>query len=212
MIALAIIVFILVLAALLRIGIIAEFGEDGALVYARIGPFKRKLFPQKEKTGKRAERKAAKAALKKAERKKKKELAKAAAADEKKPGLLKDLKEMLPAVKQTLSRLRRRLLVKKLTVWYLAAGEDAAKTAMTYGNISVAFGAFTPLLENSFKIKRRDFRTAVDFIGTQPKIYVSVHISLAVWECVYIALGMVSVLLKKLPAKSTKRKEAKQNG
>ena len=196
MITAAVILAIITLILLLRIGLSAEYGADGFIVSATAGPFRTLLHPRKEKPG-AAERKA----LRKARKAKK-------AGDKKKekpkkqmPGGLRAYLDMLPPAKNMLSRLRRRLLIKKLTIHYTAAGGDAATTALTFGGANAVFGALAPLLENNFRVKRRDFRAATDFTGAEQKIYVHAVISIAVWELLYIIFALFPIITSLLKPK-----------
>ena len=196
MITAAVIIAIITLFLLLRFGVSAEYGADGFTVSATAGPFRILLYPRKEKPGaaeKKARRKARKAEKAGGKKKEKPKT--------KMPGGLQTYLDMLPPVKDMLGRIRRRLLIKKLTVHYTAAGSDAATTALTFGGANAAFGALAPLLENSFRVKRRDFRAAADFTGTEQKIYVHAAISLAVWELFYIVFALLPIVMSLLRQK-----------
>ena len=206
MTALIIIIVIILLLALLRFGVTVEYSADGVSLTARVGPLPIRIFPRKEKPGKAAKVKKEKKAKKK---KKKEEKPK-----EKKPGKLQTFLDLLAAVKKTLGRLRRRLLIKNLTVHLTTGGEDPSKTAMIFGAASAAFGAFTPMLENTFRIRRRDFRASADFDAAEACIYVKAAISLAVWEAVYIFLAILPAILTIAGKSSDKAvgKEVQKNG
>ena len=194
----AIILAVLVILALMRFGVSAEYGEDGFLLTARAGFIKIRVFPRKEKPKKvRKPAKTAEKAQKKPEKKKK-------------PGRLKPLQDMLPSIKTALSRLRRRILIKNLVIYYTAAGTDPVKTAMSFGGASAVFGTVTAGLERSFRIKRRDLRAFADFETDEPGIYVNAAISLAVWEAVYILIAIVPAFVG--GKKSTSGKDEVQNG
>ena len=206
MTALAIIIAILVLIALLRLGVSAEYGADGFAVSATAGPFSVPLFPRKEKPGK-----AGKKALKKAKAKKKKKKEKP---KKERPGGLDAFLAMVPPIKKALSRVKRRLLIKKLTIHYTAAGDDPAMAALYSGAANAAFGALAPILDNNLRIKSRDMRARADFISGEQAIYVNAAISMAVWEAVYIAFAMLPLLLGSARKKTeaTERKEGKKDG
>ena len=188
---------------LLRFGVAAEYGADGFIVTAHVGPLRLRVYPKKEKPGaaeKKAKRKARKAD--KAKSKKDKEKPK-----EQIPGGLKTYLDMLPPVKNMLGRLHRRLLIKKLTIRFTAAGGDAATTALTSGAANAAFSAITPVLENSFRIRKRDFRATADFSGTEMKIYVHAAISMAVWESLYIVFALLPLVISLLKSKPENKYE-----
>jgi len=205
MTALAIILAILLVIALLRFGVSVEYSGDGFTASARIGFLTLRLYPRKPKKEKRTE---ARKTRKKKEKKAKEE------PEEKKPGGLKPLLDMIPAVKKLLHRLRRRLCINRLTILYTAAGEDPASTAMAFGASNAAIATVFPVIARSFRIRRRDIRTYADFDLKEPVIYINAAISLAVWEALYIITAVVPALLRYAgKAKSrTGRKDEKENG
>ena len=166
----SILAFIL-LISLLRVGVSAEYSADGVIAKVHIGPVSITLYPQEKKKEKK----------KKPKEKKK----------EPKPGLFEDLKSQLPAIKKALSRLKRKLLIKELTIYYLAAGPDPAAAALTFGGVYAGYGIITAILENNFRIKKRDLRANVDFEAQEPYIYIKARLSLAIWEAVYAAFNLV---------------------
>jgi len=191
MLALAIVIAVLILLAFLRFGASAEYGADGFLVAARVGPFSFTVFPVKEEAPEKAEKKALKRARKKT---KVREKAKEKPARKMAPGALTHFLDMIPPVMKTLGRVKRRLLIKKLTIHYTAGGDDPVTTAMAYGAANAVFGAIVPALENNFRIRKRDLRAFADFQSVEQKIYVSAAFSIAVWEAVYIAAAMLPVI------------------
>jgi len=217
MIALAITFGILIILALLRFGVSVEYSESGLIVMVRAGPLSIQVLPAKDKPvseKKEAKRKARKEEKdrKKAEKKAEKEAGKDQ--DEKKPGALSTVLEILPAVKTMLSRVRRRLLIKRLIVYYSIANDDPYKTAITFGAANAAIGTLAPFLENNFRIKKRDFMAVANFYDTQQTIYINAAISLAVWEAFYIAFAILPAgirILKKTKG-ATDRKDGHENG
>jgi len=214
---LAIILAALLLIALLRFGVSVEYSESGLNVTVQVGPLPLQILPGKEKpisAEKAAKLKARKEekARKKAEEKAKKKAEKKT--EEKKPGTLKTVLELLPAVKTVLGRLRHRLLIKKLVVYFTVSSEDPFSTAQTFGVTNAAIGAIIPVFENNFRIKQREFRTESDFISAQQSIYVNAAISLAVWEAVYIAMAILFTGIRIILSTrgTTDRKDVHENG
>jgi hypothetical protein len=179
----------LILICLIRVKLIAVYGEDGFVIDAYIGPLLKKILP----SGK----------IKKKDRKKKKEKVREGVV---KAGRLESLKNQLPSLNQALARLKRRLLIKELTIHYMAAGTDPAAAALYFGAASVGYGMILPLLENTFRIKKRDLRATVNFEVTEPYIYVKAALSLAVWEVVYVAFGVIKNMFKSENMKAKIRK------
>ena len=203
MIALAIVLTVIIIFALLRFGVAVEYGEAGFIVTARAGPIRIDVFPREVKPGDQ-DKKAAREARKKLkamqkEKKKKKEKTDKESVDKtevKKTGSLEFLLSLLPPICNTLGRLRRRLLIKKLIIHFTAAGDDPSKTATTYGAANAAFGTLIPILEKGFRIRKRDLRAFTDFCSEKPSVYISAAISIAIWETFYIAFAMLPALFR----------------
>lgn len=203
MIVAAVVLAIFVIIALLPVGVIAEYCDAGVSADAVIGPLRFKLITTEKETKKKG---------KKVKKEKKEKKEKKAAEGVKKAGRLVDLKEQLPAINKALDRLKRKLTIKELTIHYMAAGTDAAATALYFGAASIGFGLILPLLENNFNVKKRDLRTAVSFEVTEPYIYLKAKLSLLIWEVIYIASGAFISFMKYKTKNTEDRKAVDQYG
>jgi len=168
--------------------VVVEYSDAGLTARAKAGFISFKVYPAKEKPGD-AEKKAKKKAAKKALKDKKGKLK-----EEKKPGGLSGFMDILRAVKNTLSRLKRKLLIKQLILHYTSAGDDPAKTALKFGAANAVFGMIIPLLESNFRIKRRDLGASADFNSAEQSIYAKINITVAVWEIIYISLALLPLV------------------
>jgi hypothetical protein len=177
MIIAAAVLALLLLVCLIRVRLIAVYDETGFNLSASVGPFKQRILPA-DKTKRRKEKK----------EKVREGVVKA--------GRLESLRNQLPSFKQALSRLKRKLLIKELIIHYIAAGTDPAATALYFGAANAGYGMILPLLENNFNIRKRDLRTAVNFEAAEPYIYLKAVVSLAVWEAIYIASGVIKNMAK----------------
>ena len=192
MIIIAIVFTILILIAFLRFGVMAEYSIDGLSLRASIGIFRINIYPKKPQRKRRKE----KTRVKKEKKQKGKEKSKKR--EFKKPGSMEEFLEILEIAKNTLGRLRRRLLIKRLIIHYTAGSDDPAKTALTFGRISAIFSTILPLLKSIFRIRKHELRSFADFDAKKPRIYVSASISISVWETVYIFLALLPLLANKL--------------
>ena len=188
MLALGIVMAVLLFLALLRIGVRGEYSEDGILIQLKIGAFLFLVYPAKKKSKKKKEKKQKK---KTAETK-----APADKAEDKKGGSVEIIKKILPEVIAVLKKLKRKICIKRLKIWYMSASDDPAKAALYYGYASAGAGAISAVFENNFKVRRRDIRTSVSFTESQPKVYVDLIMTLAVWEILYIAVPFALKSLK----------------
>jgi len=191
MLALAIIFTSLLLIALLRFGFIAEYSEAGFDYWISIGFIKIRLSG-KEKT-------------KKVKKEKKKKESSVVI----KPGSMSIFLDMLKAVKNALSRLKRRLLIKQLTLYYMSAGDDPATTALLFGTANAVYNTIIPALERNFRIRKRDLRASADFTATEQKIYAKIAISIAVWEVFYIIFALFPIITAIFKSKPVRKQEKK---
>jgi len=181
MAAILIIIAIILIIALLRFGIVFEYSDTGIKAWVRIGFLSLIIYPEKEHR------------LHKIRKVRKKVRHKI------KPGGLNELLETIPPVKEMLSRFRRKLLIKRLEVYYTVAFDDPYKTAMTYGSANAATSVIMPMLEEKFKIKKKDIQISADFESVEQKIYLNLAISIAIWEAIYVIIALLPVLKASVP-------------
>ena len=195
---------ILILLAPLRFGTIVEYSDAGLRLWAKVTFLKIQILgndikPKKENKSK----------------KKKEDKEKSFDISTIKPGSFSEFIEILRTAGNVLNRLRRRLLIKQLTLHYTSAGENAANTAMQFGAASAVFETIVPKLKRNFRIKQLDLRAAADFTSTSQKIYAKLNISIAVWEVIYIAFALLPFIIsifKKIPkVEDTEAKENDEN-
>jgi len=214
MIAPAIITAALLIIALLRFGMRIEYSSDGVLVELMAGPLRIKVYPSKKDDAAEGKKK------KKKEKKEKKSARKKEKKKDAKPKKslnigFKEVKEIIPHFLKMLGRIKKCLLINHLTLYFTVGGEDAAKIAKTYGVVNAAVGELLPILDNNFRIKKRDIQFFTDFINQKQTIYANATFSLAVWEGFYIVFALFPILgivLRRRPAKRADGKEDKING
>ena len=196
MLALAIILSVLILIALLRFGLIVEYSDIGFKLWVTAGFFKFSLLG--EDTLKKPKKKKLK--KKKSKKKEKKSISI-------KPGSLSVFIDMLKAVINALSRLKHRLLIKQLVLYYKSASNNPSKTAIQYGAANAVFSAIIPVLERNFRIKHRDLRTSFDFTTDEHAIYSKISISIAIWEVFYILFALFPIITTLFKSRSGTKKE-----
>ncbi len=186
MIALGIIFAILVIIALTPVGVRAMYDEDGPLIWAKLGPFRIKLYPLPEKE--------------KPEKKKDKEKKPVEQSPEQKAakgGNFEMIKQILPHGLTAVKRFFIGLCINKLTVYFQVADEDPAKAAMQYGYGWAAIGVVTGLIENAFTVKDCDLQVFVNFEeNAQKRIYVLAELTIRIWRIFRIGFGFGIEFLK----------------
>ncbi|MDR2358038.1 MAG: hypothetical protein LBD92_08170 [Oscillospiraceae bacterium] len=182
MIGLAVAAVLLAAAAFTRVGVLARYDEDGLSLVARVGFVGIRLLPRARRPGRpgRGGRDEKKAGRKRAGR-----------------GGPADIPVVVRAALNALGRLRRRLLIKRLTVRYSAPGAaDPAAAAMMYGGLSAGAGALLALIGGAFRVRERELAADVDFTSDKPRVFISAEISLAVWEAVYAACALLPAAVR----------------
>ena len=156
-------IVLLILAVFFLIGCI-PVGADvsylgGVLtVKAKIGLLRLTLLPKKPKKPQKQKK------SKKSKKKPKPEKPK----EKKKPqplsGGISGVMELLQFACDTLGDLRRKLRMERLELHVrFGAGDDAAKTAISYGRAWALIGTMLPMLERIFVIKERDIGAELDY-------------------------------------------------
>lgn len=181
MLALAIVLAVLLLLAMLRFGVFLKYSEEGFNLRIIAGPLRITLIPQKSVTTEKKKPKAKKEKEKKP-------------SEEKKGGPIEQFRRFAPPIIETLKRLYRRHRIDRLTVHFTSAAEDPFDAAMNFGKASAAEGILAPILNNTLNIKKCDIGTSISFDGGGNKIYLEVKFTLALWEIIYIACGMLPLL------------------
>lgn len=197
---LLIILIIVIGISLLRLGVSLKYSDSGFTAVLTVAFLHFTLYPAKGSPRKKRK--------KKGKPDKKKDELEEQKPEGQKGGGTEQFKQWFRIGMDVLRKLRRRLRVNMLQVRHVVAGEDAAKTAIAYGNTCAAVAAILPGLNNLLSIRRQDIKIDVDFTGRASKIYVNVIISLAVWEIIYIAGSlMIPIIQKGLLGKRNAKKK-----
>lgn len=204
MIALAIILAVLVLIALLPVGGRVVYSAGGVQASLLAGPIRIRLFPRTKKP----KPKKAKA------KKKPKKVKKAAEPKEKTPetapkgGKFQMLWQFVQLGVSFLGSLRRKLLIRDLTLSVTYGGSDPAKTAINYGRSVGAAHALLPLMEQVFRIRRQDVRVLYDAQSEEMAVYLNAAITIRVGQVLALAVRYgVRALRIFLSSKQTKNVE-----
>lgn len=183
--ALLIILIVVTIIALLPLGVDGGYRDSVLELNIKVGPFLKRIFPQKKRKPKPKKIK-----------KIKKEIESDVIDKKKKRFDKQQLTGIIKAVLKTLGKFRRKLTIDYLRIHCTFASEDPAMTAIGYGMASGIMGAIVPLAEGAFNIKERDFRFSLDFLEEKPKIDIWITATLRVWEIIYIAAALGIDFLK----------------
>ena len=181
-------IFILFLLLLpLRASVMAQYGHTGFLLRAGLGPMKVTLFPGAEK-GSKKEKKP----------KKKKEPEDTSAEQGGPAERLKaafssiEAKSVFSIIGPILRQVKRRLVIRELTLHYTVALEDAAMTAYVYGAAHAALHNILPRLRYHFRVKQEDIQVHASFQETADLVFVRAQLDITVWSA--LCLGIFSLV------------------
>ena len=181
---------VLLAAALLsvRIRVSAAYDAEGILIVARLGRIP--VFRYPGRGGKESKPKTPKHP-----REEKPDA-------EKKGGKLPELREYVSIISEALGKIRRKLRVDELTLWYCSAAQDPFRAAMAFGGASAAAGLLIAPLERAFRIRNRDIRTTVSFEDTEPTVILKLSLSLSLFAVFSIVLPAGWRLIRNMRKKS----------
>jgi hypothetical protein len=178
-------ILLLVLAfLLLRASLTALYAEGGLKIWIQIFFVKIMLYPEKKDrayiTTKKTDKEAPEA---------------------KKGGSYEQLTKGLPILKDILGKLKRKLIIDELIIWFLSAAEDPAAAALGFGAASAGAGILNALIDNHFEVKKRDIRTDVSFTEKKSSIYVKVKASVPLRQLRVILSEELLASVKQLAGK-----------
>lgn len=184
LIAAVILILLLFFAALMKVGVIFEYSQEKTDARIRIGPAVIKLRSDKKKTGR-----------------KKPDGKKAREKQEKKAGA-GNFKENLSIILEIRDKIKRRLVIDELTLWYQSCGEDPADAAMAYGAACAGAGTLLSLISRAFIVKKQDVRISADLEGEKSRLYFKAAISLPLY-CLLQGLILYQARRKAAPKINT---------
>lgn len=176
---------VIVLLAILPIGIGARYNDQGATVWACIGPLRIGVYPSKKKPKEKKQKQ-------KKQQKQSKPSPKSAKKDKPKEKSGGSLRDFIPLVEIALDFISefftRKLRVKRLELKVTMAGDDPCDLAVNYGRAWAALGNLWPRLEELLIIKKRDVQLQCDFTSSETKIYTCVELTITLGRLVSLAV------------------------
>lgn len=165
---------VLLLIALIPVGVRFFYNDAGAGIFLLMGPIPIKIsLDKKQKDKKQQEKKPQKA--QKA----------AGGSNSQKGGKLSDFLPIIETFIDFLTDFRRKLVVSRLDAKLILGGDDPCDLAITYGSAQAVMANLIALLENSFRIKKRDVEVECDFTSSSTTIsflaVLNMPVSLLLW-------------------------------
>ena len=177
LIALAVIAAVL----FLPVGFRAIYNQNGFMVWLQVGPVRFRVYPEKKqakKSKKTAEQSGAKALIK--------------------GGRFADFLPIARTLYAFIAEFRRRLLVKRLELKLILAGDDPADLAINYGRASAAVGNVIPRLDRFLRIRKRSVEIECDFAAEETVVYARIDATLTLVRAVHLLSKHGVKLIKQL--------------
>ena len=176
---------IVLLIAFFPVAVQLRYDADGTYVAVRIGLYKMQLIP-KPKSGKMKKEKSQKTKKEKPKKEKKAKEPKGKTAAQ--GGSILDFWPFVELAWSFLGAFRRKLLLKELTLQVAIGGEDAAKSAILYGQAQAVLNAVYPRFRQLFRIQKENVGIRCDFTEPKMNITAALHIRLLVGDVLHLAL------------------------
>ncbi|MGI6029404.1 MAG: hypothetical protein ACOX81_08340 [Candidatus Heteroscillospira sp.] len=196
---------VLVGIMLIPVGVSGGWHFDRAELKILIGPLRLRLLPRKAKK---------KPETAKKEKPKKKKTPKPE--KEKPPFTFAVLMDYVRLGTGALNRLRIRLRVNELRIWYQAAADDPCRAAMAYGRANAAVNQLLALLHAALDIREQDVRLRVDFTETRPIFSVGGTVTIRIGQMLIIGVwalcGFVRIQIKQKKLLKLKSERTDENG
>lgn len=161
---------ILLLLWFLPLGVRVVYNQNGIFADLLIGLIPVSVYPAKEKNGKKT--KSGDHTSKGNQQKSKR--------DDPSGGSYKDFVPLIKMIAAFLGDFRQKLVVRRLEMKFVLAGDDPCDLAVSYGNAWAAVGSLFPQLERFFTIKKRDVEVLCDFNADQIRVFARLDLTLTV--------------------------------
>ena len=197
---------VLLLLAVLPLGVLVCYDEDGALAKVIAGPVKITLFPRpkkEKKPGKKTKQKKPESA---AEQLPKPPQPPKQAPEKKKGGSWTDFLPLVRVALEFLGSFRRKLRINRLELKLTMAGDDPYDLAVNYGRAWAAVGNLMPQLERLFVIKDRNIEVACDFTASQTLVEFRAEVTITLGRLVSLAVVYGIRVFRQFWKIKTKRK------
>ena len=152
----------------LPLGFSAIYRQDDPGVWLLIGPLRFRVYPGRQK-------KKSKKSTQENEKK-----------DASKGGSYKDFWPVVRTIYAFLGEFRRKILVKRLDLKVILAGDDPADLAVNYGRSWAALGSLMPQLKRLFRIREQNIEVECDFTAEETLVYARIDAILTLMRTIHL--------------------------
>lgn len=175
---------VLALLLFLPARLLVRYDSHGLWIQLRYGPVRWRLVPQKPKKKGKAKKNASKPAPQSRKE------------PEKKSTDLSTLRGYLPLLRELTQAVRRRLVLRRVELLVRMAADDPCDLAVQYGQAQAVLSGITPLLEQAFRIRKRNIGAVCDFTAEQTSVYCYLDIAITLARMLSVTLRYAWKLLK----------------
>ncbi len=178
----AIIIVALVLILLIPVSVAADYDENGFRLSARV------LFANFRILAKRED------AQVELETKNKNKKSKGKKSKKKKSKLSFSIGEWIEIAKKgikILGRFRNSIRFDRLKLIFVSATDDPCSTAIRYNAVNAAIHTLVPLVERTFKVKKREIDVLTDYDSDESRLEFGLTLSSRIAQIIYVALSAV---------------------
>lgn len=166
----------------LPVGIKLQYNSQGGRALLVVGPMKYSLYPKEKQ--------------KKKTRTKNKKFEETRTDAKYNSGSVTDFLPLLQIVLDVFRDFRRKLCISNLELYIVLANCDPCDLAIHYGQTWAGLGNLLPLLENTFRIRKRNIDVACDFCTDTTRVSAKAYLKLMVADVLWLAgkYGMQAIL------------------
>ena len=190
-----ILLFIILLCGKIRINIAYDGDWHTVARYLFIKINVMKIIKKSEEKALKSEKKAKKNAKKDKKKKEKSEKDKDKDKNKKNVGW-ETIKDLLNSAKEPTKILIKKTSVSDLDVKIIVSGEDAAQTAIKYGNICITVHTAIAALRNYVKVNIKNMNLGCDFLNNKTTYDIKFNIKIRVFTIIILTISFIKNTVK----------------
>ena len=111
----------------------------------------------------------------------------------------------LPLICEAAGELRRKVVIRRLNIHLVWAGENPASAAIGYGMIHGVIGGLWNLIDHSFRVKDHKFVVDLDYEKKEPQVQLQTVLSLTLGQIISFGIryGMKFIAMQRKERKKT---------
>lgn len=157
-----------------------EYTQKGVGMAVALGPITIPVYPRPKKKGKKPKEKPDQSPDTQGKKADKKPLLSL--------GSWKKFRQYLPLICEAAGELRQKMVVRRLNIHLVWAGENPAEAAIGYGMIHGVIGGLWNLIDGNFRVRDHKFVVDLDYEKHQPQVAAKAVLSLRVGQAIQFGI------------------------